>query len=541
MDNQVRYTVTAQDMLSGKLQGMNASAKGLESTMGGLTKVMSTLGVGFAVFKGLEFIKGGVEKFHELEQVTAKIEANLRSTGEVAGIGLKDVEGYSKGLSSHIQASRADVLDMASQLLTFPAITKDVFESSMGMVADIAKQTGHGLSETAIMYGKALNSPIDGLSAMRKYGIILTQQEKDKITSLQKSGHLIDAQKEMMKDIAHSGYAGVATAMFNADPLARFNKMMGSLQVSLGEVAMNLLTVMMPTLESIGQKFKDVGTWVKDVVYWFNEHKAITEVLVTFVGSLVAVLVLYNTQQKLSAMWTAFSTGSMIAYNLQLGFMIAMEEGATVAGGALAAVMMLLNAVNPFVWIAIAIAAVVAAVVLAYKHCETFRAGVWALWAVVKTAVGLMIQYFVALKDIIVGTFTLDLKQVEKGLKSMADLVLNSGKKIGESAKKGYKEGIGDFHADKLAEAKENKKGLAGVKKMATPATSATATSAKGTKGTSGVQSNKPVTINITIGSLIHDFKISTTNLKESSQSVHDAVVKALTGAVNDSQLIAGQ
>ena len=66
-------------------------------------------------------------------------------------------------------------------------------------------------------------------------------------------------------------------------------------------------------------------------------------------------------------------------------------------------------------------------------------------------------------------------------------------------------------------------------------------TTSKATKGTSGVQSNKPVTVNITIGSLVHDFKISTTNLKESTTAIRDEVVKTLMSAVNDSQLIAGQ
>jgi len=62
MDNQVKYTVTANDLLSGKLNAMNAQAMQLESTMGGLSKIMGTLGIGFAVFKGLEFVKGVLKK-----------------------------------------------------------------------------------------------------------------------------------------------------------------------------------------------------------------------------------------------------------------------------------------------------------------------------------------------------------------------------------------------------------------------------------------------------------------------------------------------
>ena len=88
-------------MLSGKLQSMNQNAGLLNSTMSGLSKIMGTLGVGFAVFKGLEFVKGGLEKVHELKQATAQVQAVLTSTNQMAGLSMKQLEESAKSLSAN--------------------------------------------------------------------------------------------------------------------------------------------------------------------------------------------------------------------------------------------------------------------------------------------------------------------------------------------------------------------------------------------------------------------------------------------------------
>ena len=181
MSTLVEYVLGVRDNLSAGVDNAKNHVNQLESAVGGVKSALGALGVAFGVFEIATFIKEGVEKYHELEMATAKVEANLRSTKGVAGLGMDELGGFAKDLSSKIQNSRAEVIDMQSQLLTFPAISKDVFQQSMGLVADLSKQTGHGLSETAIMYGKALNSPIDGLAKMSRYGVVFTASEKEKL------------------------------------------------------------------------------------------------------------------------------------------------------------------------------------------------------------------------------------------------------------------------------------------------------------------------------------------------------------------------
>ena len=50
---------------------------------------------------------------------------------------------------------------------------------------------------------------------------------------------------------------------------------------------------------------------------------------------------------------------------------------------------------------------------------------------------------------------------------------------------------------------------------------------------------SKAVTINVTIGDLIKQFTIHTTNMKEGAMKAKEQVAAALMGAVNDFQIVA--
>jgi len=540
MDNQIRYTITANDMISGKLQGIQGQASKLEGAMGGLNKIMGTLGVGFAVFKGLEFIKGGVEKVEQLNQSTAQLKAGLESTGGVAGMSLGYLTTSAENFSSKLKFSTAEIQDMQAQLLTFPAVTKDTFNSATQSILDMATRTHKGINEVSIMVGKALQDPVKGMAALHKVGVNFSDQQKEQVKRLVETGQATKAQQMILKELS-SEYAGSAKAAADADPLFQFNKMMGSFQKNLGFAATALLEELKPALDIIAGTFKAVGLWVKDVIKWMIKHKETISAIVEIIGILGIAYYAFIAIQTISLLWAQREVTWMV-----MKAVVTMSlAGAT---GFLTTAQMALNAAwaaNPIGIVIIAIAAFIAIVMVCWDKFAGFRAFLTASWEVIKAGVGLIIQYFVALKDVMVGAFTMDLTQVEKGMKSMADLAMNSGKKIGDAAKKGYKNGLADFHKEHPEESKnvkhavkhvaaKSKNVLGGAPHGTTSAT------AKPTKGTAGVQGNKAVTVNIQIGSLIHDFSIKTTNIQESATAIKEKVVMALTSAVNDSQLIAG-
>jgi hypothetical protein len=544
MDNQIRYTITANDMVSGKLQGMQGQAVKLESTMGGLSKVMGTLGIGFAVFKGLEFVKGGIEKVEEMHQATAQVQAALTSTNNAAGLSMKQLEESASSLASNTKFSQTDVFGMQSLLLTFTSVKDKIFNEAQPAIMDLAQRMGGDLKGASIQVGKALNDPVQGMTALRRVGVSFSESQKNVIKHLQETGDLAGAQKIILKELS-TEFGGSAQAAFNADPLAQFNKTMGGFQKSIGLGAMALLEALKPALDLIASAFKSLGTGIKNVIAFFEKHVVLADTLKVFLFSIVTILILYNTQQKLSAMYTAFTTTSFIANTFAAGAMTAGMAGASAGGMILAGVMALINSVNPFVWIVLAIAAVIAAVVECYNHFETFRGVIFAIGNVIKEYVGIWVDMFMGFGKMLKGVFTLDSGLISEGFNQATSALFNAGKNLGDAAKKGYKNGIADFHKDAVKDAnaekegKEGKtKGMGGMKPMIAGAGGTTTKAAP--KGTGGVQGNKAVTVNIQIGSLIHDFSIKTTNIQESATAIKEKVVMALTSAVNDSQLIAG-
>lgn len=565
MQNIVDYVLNIKGNLDQQLGSAANHAKVLESNLGSIKSmagnIAGALGVGFAVFQGIQFVKKGVEKFKELEETTAKVEANLRSTGAVAGVSLKDIEGYSKELSGKIQASRVDIMDMASQMLTFPAISKDVFQSSMGLIADIAKQTGHGLSETAIMYGKALSDPTAGLQKMMRYGVMFTDAEKEKIKTLQASGSLIGAQKFMMESISKSGYAGVAEAMFNADPIARFNKMMGGAQVAIGEIAVKALKAIMPYLEGFASLLKSTAIFLKE-----NSTTILT--LVTVIGS------------------------AMLAYKGYMAITSAyavVQAGLTSGTWAMTAAQWALNVAmvaNPIGIAVAAIAALAAGVYLAWQKLEGFRKLIFSVWEVVKSAFSSMVKIIMGYAKVWQGVFTLDLDMIKSGFNQMVDTAKNAGKDAGKAWAKGQAEGAkswADSHrqeedekiAKRIASLSEagkisvkaeanaianltNKMNSEIKKKQLTEEQKQEILSLLPKKGqkTAGADINinnnagkEPKTkaegrknINITVtynAPLIQDFTISSTNISDGLESLKNKVSEILVGATHDTLLVA--
>lgn len=523
----VEYVLGLKDNLSSGIDNANKHVQGLEGSiektkglLSSLGGALGTLGVGFAVFKGAEFVHSGIEAFHQIEQETAKIEANLKSTGESAGMSLKDITGMAKKLSSTVQYGRIEILDMESQLLTFPAITKDVFEGSMGMVADIAKQTNHGLSETAIMFGKAFSDPEKGLQKMMRYGVMFDEAEKNKIKNLQASGNLLGAQKEMLDAIAHSGYAGVAKAMFDADPLAQYDKTMGSVKVTVGELAMDLLKYLLPALNEFAGLLKSSADWVKANA--------------SMIGSMV---------KALGAAWLSFKAINLliIPFVEAISLIGPAAQVATVGVAELGTAATLSS--GPVGLFAVAIGAVVLAMNQFTQAEEDQRASSKKLNDVWVT------NEEEGLKIISDGYEKKGLTRKEAFRQAIFDetVFLDQKKKLNDSAlaTANYEDhGLIDKlnqERNSLLKKEETLKIVSGrgLLPLAAKKAENTGTPPKEPKNTA--TGSKSVTITVAINKLVENIAINTTNLKEGSDKIKEMVVAALVSATNDFQLVAGR
>lgn len=208
-------------------------------------------------------------------------------------------------------------------------------------------------------------------------------------------------------------------------------------------------------------------------------------------------------------------------------------------------------------WVALAVTALAALGVYFWNTSVKFRAvlkGLWAAFKAVFTGIKDMAkQYFGAIGDLLRAAFTLDAAGIGAALKKLGGSYANYGKQIGKAFKGAYDAEMKAGAQDGAKNGKKRRKAASAVGATdatefdaaalaaAVPAiTDVTAGSLSnptlsGSSAADGGSKIKNVTINI--DRLVDSFTISTQNLTESSERVREAVLDALMGALNDTQL----
>lgn len=222
-------------------------------------------------------------------------------------------------------------------------------------------------------------------------------------------------------------------------------------------------------------------------------------------------------------------------YLLYQGYLLALQAPMAI----ITAAQWLLNAAmtaNPVGLIVMGIAALVAGFVAAYRHSETFRAGIDGLIEVGK----LLGRVFMGVGKTLMGALTFDKKMFMSGLVEVGKVteeILSGG--IQKAFNKGFDASKAKSKADA---AKEKETGVDGIIKpkpaSLTKGKAATAGATSGTGGTT-LSSNKQVrNVSVTIGKLVENLTVSTTNLQATGSSdVKRMITEILTGAVHDSEL----
>lgn len=537
MDSQIRYTVTANDLLTGKLQSMNQSAGVLNSTMGGLGNVIAGA---FSVYAVSAFVKSVVSAGTTVENATTGLTTLLGDAGKATRVVQNTMEDATKTPFAF------EGLLSANKSLISAGVGADKARVDVLNLANAISATGGGDAELGRMVvnlqqisntGKATAQDIKqfAFAGINIYKVLseATGQPIEKVKEMGVSYDMLTMALQKAHDKGGIYYNGLENMAGNTS--VRISNVGDAMFQFMNDIFVSSK----PMIDGVLNGILNLISGIKSLIGFFKENIEVVKTVGVFLGSIIVVMTLYNAQQKLSALYTAFTTTSFIAQTFAMGAMTAGFAGASTGGMVLAGVMALINAVNPFYWIVIAIGAVVTAVYYCYQQFETFRGVIWAIGSVIKTYVGIWGDMFSGLGQILKGVFTLDFDLVKAGFNKITDTIKGSALRLGKSAKDGYNAGIGDFASEQVKEKDgKTKKGLGAIKPMATNATAGTGTAKE--KGTAGVSGSKVVTVNVTIGNLINDFRIQTTNIQESTTSIKDKVLQALTSAVNDSQLIAG-
>ena len=203
-------------------EGIEKAEKSTGNLVNGLSKVGGGLlagGIGLAS-AGIAGLTGLVyestQGAMEAEKIQAQLNSVLESTGGISGMTADSVNDLATSLSEVTMFEDDTIVATENMLLTFTNLGSEVFPSVTEMALDMSQALGQDTKSSAMQLGKALNDPINGVTALTRVGVTFTEAQKEQIKVLQESGDIVGAQNvilgELQKEFGGSAKAAGATA-----------------------------------------------------------------------------------------------------------------------------------------------------------------------------------------------------------------------------------------------------------------------------------------------------------------------------------------
>lgn len=158
------------------------------------------------------FGKDSMDAFRAQDQSVSNLEAVLKSTGNVVGMTSKELQDLATSLQQTTLFGDEATIQAEALLLTFKQVGRDIFPDVVKVTQDVSTVMGSDLQGAMLMVGKALNDPMMGMTALRRVGIQLTDDQEKLVKSFMEVGNVAAAQGVIMDELK-SQFGGAAEAM----------------------------------------------------------------------------------------------------------------------------------------------------------------------------------------------------------------------------------------------------------------------------------------------------------------------------------------
>lgn len=350
----VHETATSVDKGSASMSRFGTASKEAGSRVKSAISGIAA-GVGFVAVD--ELASKSLEAFDQLEVGEKRLGFGLQKIGESKD-NLEGLVGWAKDFSNQTGVAESDIVGMESKLTAMggaflkaagPQADTVLKKITSGMV-NLGAATGKSASLLLRSLGPALmNEPATAATQLLKYGA-LTDAQVVKVKALVAAGKS-HAASMMEINALYKKYSGVAAA--SETPMDKLKNMFNQLELTIGKQLNKAIPILVKVLTIAASVFHVLASAIP------------TPVIAAFaiaLGTLGAVFL----AQKVA---TLASTLATYAWSVA-------TKAAAIASKAWAAAQWLLNAAldaNPIALVVIAIAALVAGIIVAYKKSETFR------------------------------------------------------------------------------------------------------------------------------------------------------------------------
>jgi tape measure domain-containing protein len=518
MNEPVEYTLSLKDLFTNKLKQANDAVNRFEGTLGkaqsAAMSLGSAIGITFGTAAVVAFGSKMIQAGSQVEDALTGLTTLLKDKAEAQQVINNTMEDATKTpfafegllaankalISAGVSAegARADVLNLSNAIAATGGGDDELQRMVINMqqIKNTGKATAQDIKQFAFagvniykVLAEATNQPIEKVKDMEVSYDMLTM-------ALQKASQEGGIYANGLGNMAQNTSVKIS-----------------NLGDSVFQLSVQMFNDLKPAIDSILSGLSKFISIIAGAWNWLVRNKDIVMALAIGVGVATVAYQIYLLTIGEGIIMTGLMTAAQWALNIAM------------------------NA-NPIGLIITGIAVLTAGIVLAYQKFGTFRAVLWGVWGTIKAWAALVVDVFQNVWKVVKGVMTFDAAMITEGFKGTANAYMDAGKRLAQGFKDGYESGMKDFAADQAK------------KTVAAPKTIQTAAQAGGKKNadalvptkteTKGAQGQKAITMTVNIGSLIKDFKISTTNIQEGTAKIREMVAQALINATNDSQLIAG-
>jgi len=230
MANKIEIIVQGVDRASGVFASIGA-------TLGRIAFATAAAGIALVSKTLTDSVKSAMES----EKAMAELNAVLKSTKGVAGVSIDALTAHAEALQKVTMFSDEAINAGQSMLLTFTNIGADVFPQATEAVLNLAEKFG-SVDQAAVQLGKALNDPIAGVTALRRVGVMLSDEQEKQIKDFMAVNDIASAQGVILAEL-ETEFGGLARAMgeTTAGKLAILNNQLDNLKEKLGAALIPML------------------------------------------------------------------------------------------------------------------------------------------------------------------------------------------------------------------------------------------------------------------------------------------------------------
>ncbi len=184
-------------------------AGGIASVAGGMA-AFAVAGTAIGMVTG--FLKSSVDAAEQAQQTQALLAQALRSTNDASGETVGGLSDLADGLAKTTTYSADQNEQTETMLLRFTHIGKSIFPQATMAALNMATAMGMSTARAARTLGRALDNPAQGMTALTRFGITFTKQQKAMVAQWVATGQTAKAQNYLL-GIMQTKFGGAAQAV----------------------------------------------------------------------------------------------------------------------------------------------------------------------------------------------------------------------------------------------------------------------------------------------------------------------------------------